>query len=628
MVDSLVRRILYGPKNPRSCIPAPQKPAFEQLEDRLLLSLIGLDLEPPTTYYDANGVVAYDAAAQAFDSDATPTAIQFMPGTRPIQIQLPRDFQLHILVDNTGGVIGGVAGDDLYIEGQIDVDRDGIMDYDGVLLTGEIQAFGFLDTGTTTDQYDFRFTPTGGDLMPFFEGKDIGVRMTSISSNFVGSFAENFNGKASGLLGPVERPITSVPGSLAGRVFIDANNNGLDDGEDGIEGVSVTLSGTDVDGNPVSLTTLTGPDGSYLFGDIEPGTYELASTTPAGYLDGIDVAGSLGGTAGNDLISGIVLDSGEDGTGYLFGELVPGSLSGYAYEDFNNDGEIDFNELAIEGVTVTLSGVDDRGEAVSVTDTTDADGIYFFVDLRPGVYSITETQPAGYEDGIETLGTAGGVVGDDVFSEINLAVGVDGMNYNFAERPQAGAEVTGGQTATIGFWQNKNGQNLIKSLNDGADSLQLGNWLAATFPNMYGAQAGDNNLAGMTNTEIAEFYRTVFRTKAKKQRQGEDLGPAKFDSQVMATAFAVYVTNSSLAGDAGTHYGFLVTDYGVGIATFNIGSSGEAFDVADNTDMAIMDILLATNEQSVDGQLYDLDGILRRLANEVYSAINEAGDIG
>ena len=52
--------------------------------------------------------------------------------------------------------------------------------------------------------------------------------------------------------------------------------------------------------------------------------------------------------------------------------------------------------------------------------------------------------------------------------------------------------------------------------------------------------------------------------------------------------------------------------------------------------MIVMDILLATDAQTVDGVLYDLDGdgvtegyesLLRQLASEVYSAICEAGNI-
>ncbi len=104
----------------------------------------------------------------------------------------------------------------------------------------------------------------------------------------------------------------------------------------------------------------------------------------------------------------------------------------------------------------------------------------------------------------------------------------------------------------------------------------------------------------------------------------------------MGVALAVYVTNRNLAGSVAESFGFLVTDTGVGTATFDVGDAGEAFGVADNTLLAILDLLLATNAQTVDGVLYDQDGngdidtleqLLRSLANEVYTAINEAGDI-
>ena len=96
-----------------------------------------------------------------------------------------------------------------------------------------------------------------------------------------------------------------------------------------------------------------------------------------------------------------------------------------------------------------------------------------FIDLRPSDangYTITETQPAGFIDGKDVLGTVNGVVaGDnsvnDVFTDVVLATpGSLGENYNFGERPPAGGTVSAGQTATIGFWQNKNGQALLRSL--------------------------------------------------------------------------------------------------------------------------------------------------------------------
>jgi len=598
-------------------------PVCEKLEDRVLLSLLGVGelIEPPDVYYDSDGTLQYDAVDQSLNADAAPTSIALVEGTRPIRILSPRDFLMQIVVDNDGNLVGGIEGDDLVVIGAFDADGDRVVDYDGVLLTGEVLAFGYLDASTATDQYDFRFTPTGGLLMPYFEGYDIGLDMTSLSSTFAGSFAESFSGGSQGVLGVIPK-LAAPPSSLAGRVFLDADNNGVDDGDAGIAGVEVTLSGTDVDGNVVSLIATTDADGAYAFEEVAAGTYNLTEAQPIDLLDGDDSAGAVG-IVGNDVVTDIILAGGEDLAGYNFGEILPASLSGLVYEDFNNDGEVNFGEKALEGVTVSITGVDDRGQDVAVDEQTDADGVFFFADLRPGVYTVSETQPSGHEDGIDTIGTLGGTVGDDVFSDVAVNVAQDGMNYNFGERPQAGSEVVGGQTATIGFWQNKHGQNLIKSLNGGQEATQLSAWLAATFPNMFGASAGDNCLVGMSNADVAQYYRDAFKAK----RKGSKLTANKLECQVIATAFAAYVTNSSLAGNVATQFGFLVSDYGVGIASVNVGDSGEAFGVADNTVMTVMDCLLATNAQTVDGVLYNMDNLLRSLANDVYSMINESGDI-
>ena len=93
-------------------------------------------------------------------------------------------------------------------------------------------------------------------------------------------------------------------------------------------------------------------------------------------------------------------------------------------------------------------------------------------------------------------------------------------------------------------------------------------------------------------------------------------------------AFAVYVTNETLADTAAAAFGFQVTQYGVGNSTFNVGTRGAAFGVADGT--------LAANARARNGLLYDVDGdrvidsdeaVFRTLANEVFSNINQQGDI-
>ena len=88
--------------------------------------------------------------------------------------------------------------------------------------------------------------------------------------------------------------------------------------------------------------------------------------------------------------------------------VPPSSLSGYVYHDANNNGVKDPGETGI-ATTVTLTGEDFFGDAVSLTTTSDATtGAYSFTDLFPGTYTITETQPAGYLDGKDTIGTPGG----------------------------------------------------------------------------------------------------------------------------------------------------------------------------------------------------------------------------
>ena len=229
---------------------------------------------------------------------------------------------------------------------------------------------------------------------------------------------------------------------ILGTVFDDKNNDGVQGaGETGIAGATVTVTGTNDLGQAVTATLLTDANGNYKFADLRPGSYTVTESQPAGYLDGKDSAGNSGGVLGNDKVSTITLNPGDAPSGVNFGELKAASIAGCVYNDVNNDGLKGAGEGGIAGATVTLTGTNDLGVAVSVSATTAADGSYAFTGLRPGSYSVTETQPAGYTDGKDTAGSAGGTVSNDKISAITLGAGVDSINNNFGELTPAKAHV-------------------------------------------------------------------------------------------------------------------------------------------------------------------------------------------
>jgi hypothetical protein len=386
--------------------------------------------------------------------------------------------------------------------------------------------------------------------------------------------------------------------------------------------VSVLAPGS---GNPTGTVAFS--DGTTVVGvaDLASGMASIAlgsTALPAGSHAIRAVYSGDGNFAGSDSTVAVTV-------------LAPSTIQGLVYVDLDNNGQVDLGERAVPGVTVTLTGIDDVGHAVNRTAQTDINGVYFFLNLRPSNaagYTVTETQPADLLDGRDTLGTVNGVLTgssavNDAFSAITLPQGGSlAENYNFGERPLTTGGVVPGQTATIGYWQNRNGQNLLRSLNGGPTATQLGHWLAINFPNMYAA------LNGMTNADVASYYKGLF-ARTSQTALG---GPPKVDCQVLATALAVYVTNQSLAGTMAAAYGFQVSATGLGTRTVNVGSSGAAFGVANNVTVSVMDLLLAVNARSRNGLLYDLNGdgridgaevSYRTMANDVFTATNEAGDI-
>ncbi|MFK8110871.1 MAG: SdrD B-like domain-containing protein, partial [Rubripirellula sp.] len=186
----------------------------------------------------------------------------------------------------------------------------------------------------------------------------------------------------------IETPLSS---SISGRVYNDANNNGLvDAGEMGIPNVLVTLGGT------ATATALTDANGDYSFLNLQAGTYTVTETQPIGFDDGIDTLG-LGATAtlAPDAFTDLVLLAGANATGFNFGERVPvvAMLSGEVFCDDNNSNTHDRPEESVVGTLVFIdannNGRFDSGERSTLTD---ASGGYSF-DSVTGSINVSVVVP-------------------------------------------------------------------------------------------------------------------------------------------------------------------------------------------------------------------------------------------
>ncbi len=113
-----------------------------------------------------------------------------------------------------------------------------------------------------------------------------------------------------------------IPSSLAGFVYFDVDNDGIKDaGEAVLSGVTITLTGTDINSAAVNRTLKTGTDGSYNFDQLAPGNYTITQSQPAFTIDGKEKVGSQGGTSSqNDKIVIANLAQNTNGTGNNFGE--------------------------------------------------------------------------------------------------------------------------------------------------------------------------------------------------------------------------------------------------------------------------------------------------------------------
>ncbi|MDO6514854.1 SdrD B-like domain-containing protein [Neptuniibacter sp. 2_MG-2023] len=224
-------------------------------------------------------------------------------------------------------------------------------------------------------------------------------------------------------------------GRISGKVFVDYDNNGSPNSSDnGINGQTINLTGTDINGNPVNETTTTDNEGNFTFDDLPAGSYTLTQPDqPADTTNGITTAGSGGGTATNTA-------------------TTPSSISNVTISDTSKvSGDNYFAELpsGVVDLTVELThspadlaaGSSNDYYTVSPSNIGDADsnGVVTVVTTIPAGITPTGTRSNGDWNcsiaGQEVTCTSSteitsGGSGEDIFIDVSVGSGLEGQVLN------------------------------------------------------------------------------------------------------------------------------------------------------------------------------------------------------
>ncbi len=194
---------------------------------------------------------------------------------------------------------------------------------------------------------------------------------------------------------------------------------------------------------PAGLTFLngTGRNGEALSATNGVVTYDAGDLANDGTFDivinaTVD-AGTSGAQVNNVSVSSDVNDPDSNGDASSTTVTIDprtSSFGGRVFVDLDGDEIQDAGEEAIAGVQIALTGTDSQGNNVSLNTTTDANGDYLFENLAGGTYEVTQTQPNGFRNGSEVVGTgATATAADNVFSQIALAAETSATDFNFVE---------------------------------------------------------------------------------------------------------------------------------------------------------------------------------------------------
>ncbi|AOX01398.1 hypothetical protein BJP34_19890 [Moorena producens PAL-8-15-08-1] len=203
-------------------------------------------------------------------------------------------------------------------------------------------------------------------------------------------------------------PVNYQTGEIGNKVWLDANGNGIfDQGETGVEGVTVTLTGAGNDGifgtsDDITKVRTTNYNGHFKFKNLAAGDYKLTfsdlpsdlnfTTANVGNQESKDSDVIDPSTGMTDVIT---LKAGESNKKVDAGLVErPAEIGNQVWLDANGNGLFDQGETGVEGVKVTLTGAGKDGifgtsDDITKVRTTNNNGKYKFENLAAGDYKVT-----------------------------------------------------------------------------------------------------------------------------------------------------------------------------------------------------------------------------------------------
>jgi SdrD B-like domain len=298
-----------------------------------------------------------------------------------------------------------------------DANNDGLqsaseMGVKGVMVSLLTPNGSFIKSTTTNENGNYLFTGLAdGSYRVSFSNLPDGFTFTttSLTNTTNGSDANTFNGKTTTVtVGASNRNdytldagLVSTKAGLGNYVWIDANKDGIQDANElPVSGATVTLyrpgfgldaiAGNTDDANAVA-SAITDANGSYYFGNLEPGDYKVGFTTlPTGYIFTKQVsAGDNQNNTNSDadantgLSNLITLSAQEFDMTIDAGITLRGtaSVGDYVWVDSNRNGLQEATETGVPGVLAIL--YDANNVAIS-SAITNGYGKYLMTDVPFG----------------------------------------------------------------------------------------------------------------------------------------------------------------------------------------------------------------------------------------------------